>query len=399
MLDESHDTTWSDARGQMLLDPAVINLNSGSWGPLSRPVYERVTELRRRLAEEPMDYFVRLAPPLLWQARERVAAFLNTDPKRLIFAANVSSAINIVASGLRLAAPGEILLTDHEYGATHWCLERAAQRQGLTLRTFKLPLLARSPQEIVDAACAATSQATRLFFFSHILSPTGLVLPAQALCAEARKRGILTLVDGAHAVAMRHLDMKQIDADFYAGNSHKWLLAPMGSGFLHFGRDALERIQPLQVSWGYQYDPRLAEERDAWGCTHRLRAMEFEGFRDISPWIATATAIDFQEGIGWERLRGRIADLASYVRARLTGLGGLTLMTPAGPELSGALSAFRLPTGVDGRGLQKKLWEQKRIEIALVERPEKQMVRVSTHWYNTHEEIDQLEAALRELLV
>lgn len=390
---------WSRARAQMMLDPAVVNLNTGSWGPLPRPVYERVSELRRRLAEEPMDYFVRLTPPLLWQARERVASFINCDPRRLIFTANVSSAINIVASGLRIAAPGEILLTDLEYGAMHWCWERAAQRQGLTLRTFKLPTMAESPQEIVNAACAAMTPATRLFFFSHVLSPTGLVLPARALCAEARKRGILTLVDGAHAVAMRHLDMKEIDADFYGGNSHKWLLAPSGSGFLSFGRDALDRIQPLQVSWGYRYDPALAEERDSWGCTYRLRALEFEGFRDVSPWIATATAIDFQEGLGWENLRGRIADLASHVRLRLTGVGGLALATPAHPDLSGALTAFRLPSRVDGRTLQRALWDRYRIEIALVERPEGQMARVSTHWYNTHEEIDQLESALKELLV
>src|SRR5215475_6641885 len=105
---------WSAARAAMLLDPTVANLNTGSFGPLPRVVFERATALRQRLAEEPMDFLVRQAPPLLWEARERLAHFLGGDPRRLIFTANVTAAINIIASSLPLAAPGEILLTDHE---------------------------------------------------------------------------------------------------------------------------------------------------------------------------------------------------------------------------------------------------------------------------------------------
>src|SRR5437773_12127955 len=108
------DPFWSDARSQMLLDPEVTNLNTGSFGPLPRVVFEKATQLRQRLAEEPMDFFLRQAPPLLWQARERLAQFLGCRPERLIFTANVTSAINTIAAGLRLGAPGEILLTDHE---------------------------------------------------------------------------------------------------------------------------------------------------------------------------------------------------------------------------------------------------------------------------------------------
>ncbi len=168
------DSFWSDARARMLLDPTVANLNTGSFGPLPRVVFDEVTRLRRRLAEEPMDFLVREQPGLLWTARERLAEYLHCDVKRLVFTANVTAAINMVAAGIRLAAPGEILLTDHEYGAMHWTWERAALEQGLTLRTFPLPILADSPQEIVAAAEAAFTDRTRLLFFSHVLSPTGM---------------------------------------------------------------------------------------------------------------------------------------------------------------------------------------------------------------------------------
>src|SRR5947208_10144624 len=156
---------WATARSQMLLDPQVINLNTGSFGPLPRVVFERVTELRRRLAEEPMDFLLRQTPPLLWAARERLARFLGAEPRRLAFTANVTAAVNTVAAALRLAAPGDILLTDHEYGAMHWCWERAAQRQGLTVRTFPLPILAQTPGAIVDAFREAVTEGTRVLFF------------------------------------------------------------------------------------------------------------------------------------------------------------------------------------------------------------------------------------------
>ncbi len=392
------DAFWSHARSRMMLDPGAINLNTGSFGPLPRPVFDRATELRRRLAEEPMDFLVRQAPPLLWEARARLAAFLGGDARRLAFTANVSAAINVVAAGLRLASPGEVLLTDHEYGAMHWCWERAAQLQGLTLRTFPLPVLAESPEEVVAAARAAMTDRTRLFFFSHVLSPTGLVLPARELCAEARARGILTAVDGAHAPAMVPVALDTIGADFYTGNCHKWLLAPTGSGFLYLGKGSEDRLRPLQVSWGWHHERTRLDERDEFGSTPRLRALEFEGTRDPCPWLAVPSALDFQAELGWERIRGRMAELVAHTRRRLDGLAGLRPATPTHPELHGSLTAFRLPPGVDPEVLRRGLWEEYRIEAPVVERFGGPLIRVSTHFYNTEEEIDQLAQALPRLL-
>jgi isopenicillin-N epimerase len=155
----------------MLLDPRVTMLNTGSFGPLPRPVFDRVTQLRRQLAAGPTDFFLRQAPPLLWAARERTAAFLGTVPQRLVFTANVTAAINLVASGLRLAAPGEILMSDHEYGAMVWCWQRVGQRQGLRIRTFAVDSMTTDPRTIIEAATRAMNRRTRLLFFSHVLSP------------------------------------------------------------------------------------------------------------------------------------------------------------------------------------------------------------------------------------
>src|SRR5262249_44046838 len=198
LMPDTPTPDWERVREQILLDPAVTHLNTGSFGPLPRCVFDHVTELRRQLAWDPMGFFWDVAPPLLWKARARLAAFLGTDPHRLVFTANITASMNLVAASLRVAAPGEVLLTDHEYGTMNWCWERAARRQGLTFRTFPLPVMAESPEEIVQAAVAAFTDRTRLLCFSHVLSPTGLVLPAAELCRAARRRGVLTVVDGAH---------------------------------------------------------------------------------------------------------------------------------------------------------------------------------------------------------
>jgi isopenicillin-N epimerase len=391
---------WDAARARVLLDPAVVNLNTGSFGPWPVPVFERVTALRRRLAEEPMDFLLRGAPPLLWEARQRLAAFVGGDPRRLVFTANVTAAVNIVASSLRLAGPGEVLLTDHEYGAMHWCWERACQRQGLTVRTFPLPTLPADPEEIVEAACAAMTERTRLLFFSHVLSPTGMVLPAARLCAEARRRGVVSVVDGAHAPAFVPLNVDAIAADYYGANCHKWLLAPTGSGFLYLGPGAAERVQPLQVSWGWRRELAAVgpDECDEFGSTPRLRHFEFEGTRDLCAWLAVPAAIDFQAGLGWGRIRDRIASLAAHVRRRLGEDLGLPPATPDGPGQCGAMTAFRLPPGIQAQDLRRRLWDEYQTEVPIIERPDCLLVRVSTHFYNTEREVDHLAAALRSLL-
>ena len=388
----------AEARAAMLLDPTVANLNTGSFGPLPRCVFERVTELRRRLAEEPMDFLLRQLPGLLWSARERLAQYIGGEPRRLIFTANVTAAVNLVASGLPLTAPGEVLLSDHEYGAMHWCWERAAARQGLTLRTFPLPLLADEPGEIVDAAVRAMTPQTRLLFFSHVLSPTGLVLPARELCAEARRRGIVSVVDGAHAPGMLPLELDALGADFYGANCHKWLLAPTGCGFLYLGRDSEDRLEPLQVSWGWRADRAHLDECDEFGSTPRLRYYEFEGTREVCPWLAVPTAIDFQQALGPQQIRVRNAELAAHVRGRFGALPGLRLATPDRPGLCGFMTAFRLPPQVDAIAWRRALWDNHRIEVPLVERPEGLLLRASTHFYNTVEEIDRLADAAVELL-
>ncbi len=209
---------------------------------------------------------------------------------------------------------------------------------------------------------------------------------------------MLTVVDGAHAPAMVPLHLEAIGADFYGANCHKWLLAPTGSGFLYLGPGSADRLTPLQVSWGWRPDRSRFDERDEFGTTPRLRCYEFEGTRNVCPWLTVPVAFDFQEALGFDPIRQYNAGLVAHVRERLGALPELCPATPEHPELHGYLTAFRLPAAVDAVVWRRELWERYRIEVPLVERPEGLLLRVSTHFYNTREEINRLADAVEWLL-
>jgi isopenicillin-N epimerase len=200
---------------------------------------------------------------------------------------------------------------------------------------------------------------------------------------------------------MLPLNVDAIGADFYTGNLHKWLLAPSGAGFLAIGPGNEDRLQPLHVSWGYHADKYPIGEtsrsagpdaRDNYGSTPRIRFLEFEGTRDFCPWLAVPSAIDFQAELGWESVRERIAELAAYTR-KLIGDVGLSLATPPTPGLHGAMTAFSLPGSVNAAKLRRELWDR-RIEIPVIERADRLLLRVSHHFYTIEAEIDRLAAEL-----
>jgi len=388
---------WLRARDQMLLEPGVAYLNTGSYGPTPRPVVEQLLDYRRRLAAQPVDFLWRQMPELLWQARQELALFLHTRPERIVLTANVTAAINLVAQSLTLATPGEIVLTDQEYPAMVYVWERVAQRAGLTLRLAPLPEHPRTEDELLEAIVCRLTARTRLLFFSHVLYTTGMVLPAARICQEARRRGIVTVVDGAHAPGMIGLDVTTIPCDFYCANLHKWLLAPIGSGFLWFSEDNRDRLAPLVVSWGYHDPWQEPDRRDVHGSTARLRFVEHWGTRDPCPWLTIPAAIGFWRQWGAQRIRRRHLQLGDYVRQRLTGLPGLRCATPEQAELRGAMTAYWTPAGPVERW-RHDLWHVYRVEVPWIERPQGCLLRISTHFYTQELEIERLAEALAALL-
>ena len=222
---------------------------------------------------------------------------------------------------------------------------------------------------------------------SHVTSPTGLVIPVESIIAAARDRGLITVVDGAHAPGMVPLHLERLDADFYAGNGHKWMMAPVGAAFLSVSRRWVDRLMPLVTSWGWQFQDDL-EADSTWGGSRWAMRIEFQGTQDRSAQWVLPEVIAFRQRIGEAAIRERVRELSEYARWRITETG-LTLATPFATELSGAMVAFDVPN-VDPVLVREWFWREGRISIPFTQAAGRTFLRVSTAWFNTTDEIDRL---------
>lgn len=391
--------TWERRRAEVCLPENAIYLNSGSFSPLPKPVLAELSRLRAALAEQPSDFFWRQTPKRLLRSRRMLAEFFGTDAGQLLLLPNVTYAVNLVARSLDLPLGSEILITNQEYGAMQFCWQEVSQQRGWTVRVAEIPESPESPDEIIETIASQITPSTRVFFFSHVTSPTGLVLPAARLCRLAEERGLLSVVDGAHAPGMIELNLKEINADFYGGNCHKWMMAPTGAGFLHLKHEYKRLLKPLVTSWGYEMpeDESRWDDDCGWGGSYWARRLEFQGTQDRAAQMVLDEVLNFRTQIGHEAMMARAKALAERVR-RIAAELGHRVVTPANPDLHGSLTAIAVPS-LDVLAARDWIWNVHRIEAPFTRVGQMCCLRLSTAWFNTDQEIDRAMAALSELPV
>jgi isopenicillin-N epimerase len=387
-----NDSSIEDASpwaGQWSLAPGVTYLNHGSFGPSPRPVLEARQQWFTELESNPVDFFTRRLDGLLENVRQRLGLFLGCTANDLLLVDNATWAMNVVAHSVPLVAGDEVLLTDHEYGAVLRIWERRCAQSGARLVIQPLPRPLGEAGEVVEQLFSRATSRTRLVVFSHITSPTAVILPALAICQEARRRGIPVCIDGPHAPLQTALDLSALDCDYYAASCHKWLCAPFGSGFLYVNERARETIQPLVVSWGTRFPPRdQASLQDEF---------TWLGTRDPSAFLAIPAALDFCERAGVEHFRQHSHALARRARQLLTDMTGLEPLVADDAAWYGSMISLPLPDG-DAPWLQRSLWERHRIEVPIVAWEGRRFVRPSCHWYTRAGDLQLLAEAIRELL-
>ncbi|MGN6133583.1 MAG: aminotransferase class V-fold PLP-dependent enzyme [Aureliella sp.] len=368
--------------------PGVCYLNHGSFGAVPTAV-QRVQRLwQERCMAEPMDVLARETEPAWQRSRDRLAEWLGAPRECLALCENATIAMNEIAAWFPLASGDEVLLTDHEYGAVKRIWERRAERSAAQVKYVSLPMPFDDPAKIVQAIEAALTERTRIVVFSHITSPTAVILPVADICRLLRLRGVASCVDGPHALLQEKIDLVQLDCDFYTASCHKWLCAPLGSGCVYVHSRWIEQIQPLRISWGRLPPGQPHDWTDE---------LTWIGTRDYSPYMAIGAAIKFFERFDHRRLDQRNYALACYARRVLSEMLRTPPLTPESRRWMGWMAAVWLPEGDHSR-LQARLWQRYRIEVPIMHFAGRYLVRVSCHLYNTTRDIDRLARALQSEL-
>lgn len=369
-------------RDLFLLDPDVVFLNHGSFGACPRPVFEEYRRLQAELERQPVEFLARdrRYPGLIEAAKARLAAYVVSVPENLVFVTNATSAMNAVARGLDLQEGDEVLSPVGEYGAVDVLWGHACERAGARYVTRALPPGAE-PEEALEELWAGVTPATRAISVSHVSCFTGIVFPVEELCRRARERGLLSIVDGAHAPGQISLDLEALGADFYAGDCHKWLCAPKGSGFLYVHPSRQNEAEPVIVSWDWAEEAGFAA-RQRW-----------QGTRDPAAWLAVPAAIDFQAEHGWYEVRKRCHGLALEARRRLAEALSVAPLTP---ESFVQMVAVGLPP-CDPREVQRRLRVEHRIEVLGQELSDVPLLRVSFQGYNDESDLEALVRGLDAL--
>lgn len=374
---QDEETYWARVRRQFLIPQNVVFLNNGTMGsspkPVLRAVFDAYEEIEKLSPEDPEDY------PLWGYGRPRpfsafrdiVAEFVGCSRDEIALTRNATEGINLIANGCDMKPGEEVLITDqeHHHGEEPWRLK--AKRYGIVVKKVALPVPVLNAAEVLQRFSDAITARTRVMFFSHVTTETGVVLPAKELCALARAKGLLSVVDGAQVTGMMRLNVRELGCDAYCSSGHKWLQGPKGTGFLYVRDEVIDRIWNTFAAEGWD--------------DSQIRAQRFQQFgtSNVPCLWGLRAAVRFANEIGLDRIERRHRELASYLLAELVSRG-VTSWTSPDASLRGAIVTVNVPP-MQRMPMELWLWQRHKIRIRGGE-PSK--LRLSTAYYIQRREID-----------
>lgn len=386
---DNSDEYWSMIRKQFPLKDGQTYFNNGTMGPTTGYALDKMIHHMMHYNKEAatIDYKNGSGPELLSgyfpyeELRTKLGKIVNCGFKEVSLVQNATFGMNYVGMGLNLKKGDELLNTNQEHGGGFAAWQLLAKRKGCLYKQAKLPVPANDPQEIVDAILKELTPKTRVIAIPHMVSGFGTVMPVKAICAEAKKRGIFTVLDGAQCVGHIKVDVKDIGCDAYYSSLHKWLLAPAGSGLLYVNKEIASDIWSTVAS--YQWD----NQED-----HGFRLMQ-NGTGNAALLAGYNAAVDFFNTIGEEKWLGRIKELGSYLRTGLQKIPTVTIESSTNEEMAAGITTYGV-AGISGPDLQKTMWEQEKLQPRSVG---EKNIRHSVHIYNSKDEIDRALGVIKKL--
>jgi selenocysteine lyase/cysteine desulfurase len=374
---------WAAVRDQFMIPDEVAILNAANLCPAPRRVLDVVTENTTRLDSEPFPTFRSEIGSAKEDTRDRLAAFLRVTPEEILITRNTSEANNWVSSGLDLGPGDEVVIFSDNHPSNNLAWKQKGERFGYTV--VEVPHVDPHPghEYYLEAFARAITPRTRVLAFMQHTNTSGDLFPARELCALARERGVLSLVDGAQSFGLMDVDLSDWDPDFFSGSAHKWPCGPKECGVLFVNRRVHDRFRPSIYS-AYTGSRGLA------------RTHEGLGQRDTPALRAFGTQIDFLTSIGQHEIEARSRELATMFVEELSGLDDVHLWTPAQADRRAAVVTFR-PGTLDPRRVVGALEEDGIVATARggSDRPG---IRFSPHFYNTERDVERGIAAIREYL-
>lgn len=374
-----------------LLDPNVVFLNHGSFGATPKPVFEAYQNWQLRLERQPVLFLGREYDQLLLESRSALGGYLNADTDELVYIPNATHGVNIIAHSLELQAEDEILTTNHEYGACDYTWEFICGRMGARYIHQSIAVPLRSEDEIVEQFWQGVTSKTKVIYLSHITSPTALILPVEKICARARQHGILSIIDAAHSPGQIPLDLKHLDADIVFGNCHKWMLSPKGAAFLYVKREQQHLVEPLIVSWGYQPTSETTTG------SRFIDLLQWTGTKDPAAALAVPAAIQFMQEHHWQDVRLKCHELLRQTIIRVCDLTGMDPLYEVDSTFYSQMAVAPLPPS-NLPMLKKRLYEECKVEVPLIDWNGRHLVRISIQAYNDQADVDAFVNALELLL-
>ena len=365
---------WTEIQRAFDVDRTMINLNNGGCSPAPTHVLDQMIRDLKFSNELPVDHMWRVLEPRIESVRRDLARDFGCDIEEMAITRNASEANEIMIFGLDLKAGDEVIVTNQNYGRMITAWRQRERRDGIVLKQVSFQVPPRSPEYIVDQFKAAITPRTRVIEVTHITNLTGQIMPVKQLVELARPRGIEVFVDGAHAYAHFPFTRDELGCDYYGTSLHKWLLVPIGAGFLYVRKDKQKKLWPLMAA---------APEQD-----ENIRKYEEIGTHPAANHNAISAALAFHRAIGAERKIARLRWLRDrWAKRLLAESDRVRMLTPLDSPYSGGIGFFNV-TGMDMPKLGEWLLGQHRIVMTPIVHPEFSGIRITPNVYTTPDEID-----------
>jgi isopenicillin-N epimerase len=371
-------------RARFLVPRDLAFLNAANLCPMSLPVIEtiekNVREYEMNPAPEPRSVLIHARE----EARKLLADALRVTPDELVLTRNTTEGNNFVSSGLTLGAGDEVVVSSDNHPSNLNAWRQKATRFGFTVVTVAPPLSHPGTDAYVDLFTKAFTRRTKVLAVTYVSSNSGDVLPVAELCAAARAKGILSLVDGAQAFGVIDVDLTKVKPDFFTGSMHKWPCGPKEKGVLFISKAVQDRIAPsIYGVYG--------------GATGISRTFEAEGQRDDAAIAAVVKALEFQGAIGRDVIEKRTRTLALHLMTQLRRLDGVQLWTDPTPGRFSSIVIFK-PGNLDPRKLGDALTKERIVVTVRGANGSNPGLRASPHFYNTMDDIDRTVSTIGKYL-